>query len=126
MRATDSDRVLVAALDRLTEAVATLAARFPTEPREPDPTPAEPEIGRETAQEPSVDRRVVSLYPAPGWTSLVRVGSLGHTHTAVPALAVCRDGRVRVVVSDAEGNVQIVDGSSLGDEVMISVPTIQD
>lgn len=123
---TDSDRDLIAALDRLAEAVAALVARFPAEPPDPSPTPDEPEIGSDAAQEPAVDRRVVSLFPAPGWTSLVRVGSLGHTHTAVPALAVCRDGRVRVVVSDAEGNVQIVDGSSLGDEVMISVPTIQD
>jgi hypothetical protein len=113
-------------LDRLTEAVAALAARFPAEPPDPSPTPGEEEIGRDAPQEPAVDRRVVSLHPAPGWTAHVRVGDLGHAHTPLVGFAVCRDGRVRVVVSDGEGNVRVVDGSSLDNTVLISPPMVDD
>jgi hypothetical protein len=124
MTTTDSD--LVAAIDRLTEAVAALAARLPAEPAGPSPTPAEPENDNDAAQEAVVDCRVVSLHPAPGWTAHVKVGDLGHAHTPVVGFAVCRDGWVRTVVSDAEGNVRVVDGSSLNDEVLISPPMVHD
>jgi oxalate decarboxylase/phosphoglucose isomerase-like protein (cupin superfamily) len=126
MTTTDSDRDLVAALDRLTEAVAALAARLPAEPPDAKPSAAEPENDNDAAQEPPVDCRVVSLFPAPGWTAHVRVGDLGHAHTPVVGFAVCRDGRVRVVVSDGEGNVRVVDGSSLDNTVLISPPMVDD
>jgi hypothetical protein len=120
MTTTDSSCDLIAALDRLTEAVAALAARLPAEPPGPDPTPVEPEIGSDAAPEPPVpmaaDRRVVSMTPAAGWRSETsQVDDDGALIVSsvescpLVAWAVCRDGRIRPVVADSEGRARVVE-----------------
>jgi hypothetical protein len=120
MTTTDSDRDLVAALDRLTEAVAALASRLLAEPPGPDPTPVEPETGSDAAPEPPVpmaaDRRVVSMTPAAGWRSETsQVDDDGALIVSsvescpLVAWALCADGGIRPVVADGEGRAQVIE-----------------